>query len=94
MDRRPILVFSSYILDGWIMLHLLMCSSFIGRVTYTGLYLVVLLYSGLCSVVLQDGWPNGWPRWLVFSSIAGQLAQAGLCSVVLQDSWPRLACVQ
>ena len=31
MDRRPILVFSSYILEGWIMLHLLMCSSFIGR---------------------------------------------------------------
>ena len=48
MDRRPVLVFSSYILEGWIMLHLLMCSSFIGRVAYTGLYLVVLLYSGLC----------------------------------------------
>ena len=46
--RWPILVFSSYILEGWIMLHLLMCSSFIGRVAYTGLYLVVLLYSGLC----------------------------------------------
>ena len=28
-----------------------------------------------------------WPRWLVFSSIAGRLAQAGLCSVVLQDGW-------
>ena len=42
------LVFCSYILilKGWIMLHLLMCSSFIGRVAYTGLYLVVLLYSG------------------------------------------------
>ena len=40
------------------MLHLLMCSSFIGRVAYTGLYLVVLLYAGLCSVVLQDGWPR------------------------------------
>ena len=39
------------------MLHLVMCSSFIGRVAYTGLYLVVLLYAGLCSVVLQDGWP-------------------------------------
>ena len=48
MDRRPILVFSSYILEGWIMLHLLMCSSFIGRVAYIGLYVVVLLYSGLC----------------------------------------------
>ena len=48
MDRRPILVFSSYILEGWIMLHLLMCSSFIGRAAYTG----------LCSVVLQDGWPR------------------------------------
>ena len=45
----------------------------------------------LGSVVLQDGWPG----WLVFSSIAGWLAQAGLCgsiagraglcSVVLQD---------
>ena len=68
MDRRPILVFSSYILEGWIMLHLLMCSSFIGRVAYIGLYLVVLLYSGLqygmgglgglFSVVLQDGWPG------------------------------------
>ena len=32
MDRWPILVFSSYILEGWIMLDLLMCSSFIGRV--------------------------------------------------------------
>ena len=48
MDRRAKLVFSSYILEGWIMLHLLMCSSFIGRVAYTGLYLVVLLYSGFC----------------------------------------------
>ena len=49
MDRRPILVFSSYIiLEGWIMLHLLMWSNFIGRVAYTGLYFVVLLYSGLC----------------------------------------------
>ena len=48
MDRWPILVFSSYILEGWSKLHLLMCSRFIGRVAYTGLYLVVLLYSGLC----------------------------------------------
>ena len=40
--------------------------SFIGRVAYTGLYLVVLLYASLCSIVLQDG----WPRWLVFSSSA------------------------
>ena len=71
MDKWHIHVFfSSYILEGWIMLHLLMCSSFIGRMAYTGLYLVILLYSGLCSVVLQDG----WPRWLVFSSIAGRLA--------------------
>ena len=45
---------------------------------------------GLFSVVLQDGWPS----WLVFGSIAGQLPQADLCSVVLQDGWPRLACVQ
>ena len=44
----------------------------------------------LCSVVLQTAGPG----WLVFSSIAGRLAQAGLCSVVLQDGWPRLACVQ
>ena len=39
----------------------------------------------------------GWlvfTGWLVFSSIAGRLAQAGLCSVVLQDGWPRLAHVQ
>ena len=48
MDRWLILVCSSSLLEGWIMLHLLMCSSFIGRVAYTGLYLVVLLYSGLC----------------------------------------------
>ena len=68
MDRWPVLVFSSYILEGWIMLHLLMCSSFIGRMASTCLYLVILLYSslcyrmgglvGLCSVVLQDGWPR------------------------------------
>ena len=44
MDRWPVLVFSSYILERWIMLHLLKCSSFIGRVAYTGLYLVILLY--------------------------------------------------
>ena len=60
MDGWPILLFSSYILEGWLILHLLMCSSFIGRVTYTGLYLVVLLYrlvyDGLCSVVLMYGW--------------------------------------
>ena len=72
------------------MVHLLMCSSFIGKVAHTGLYLVVLLYASLCSVVLQDV----WPRWLIFSSIAGRLAQACLCSVLLQDGWPRLACVQ
>ena len=71
MDRWPILVFSSYILEGRIMLHLLMCSSFIGRVANTGLHLMLLLYAswfssitgrlaqaGLCSVVLQDGWPR------------------------------------
>ena len=58
MDRWPILVFSSYILEGWIMLHLLMCSSFIGRVAYTGLYLMLLLYDSWCSVVLQDNWPR------------------------------------
>ena len=53
------------------MLHLLMCSSFIGRVANTGLHLVAstvckLVFSsitgrqaqaGLCSV-LQDGWPR------------------------------------
>ena len=48
MDSWPILIFSSYILEGWIMLHLLMCSSFIGRVAYTS----------LCSAVLRDGWPR------------------------------------
>ena len=58
MDRWPVLVFSSYILEGWIMLHLLMCSSFIGRVAYTGLHLVLLLYASWCSVVLQDDWPR------------------------------------
>ena len=41
-----ILVFSSYILEGWLKLHLLMFSTFIERVVYTG----------LCSVVFQDGW--------------------------------------
>ena len=46
-----------------------------------------LAQAGLCSVVLQDGWP-----WL--ACVQGRLAQAGLCSVVLQDGWPRLACVQ
>ena len=68
------------------MLHLLMCNSFIGIVTYIGLYLVVLQHTRLCSVVLQD-W---WTRWLVFNSIAGRLAQAELCSVLLQDGCPRL----
>ena len=63
-----------------------------------------LALAGLCSVVLQDGWPRlacvryncktAGPGWLVFNSIAGRLAQAGLCSVVLQDGWLRLACVQ
>ena len=45
MEGLPILVFSSYILDGWLVL---MFSSCIGRVAYTG----------LCSVVLRDGWPR------------------------------------
>ena len=45
---------------------------------------------GLFSVVFRTAGPG----WLVFSSIAGRLAQAGLCSVVFQDGWPRLACVQ
>ena len=57
MDRWPILVYSSYILEGWIMLHLLMFSSFIGRVAYTGFYLVFLLYAGLCSIVLEKWFP-------------------------------------
>ena len=46
IQGMPIHVFSSYILEGWLKLHLLMFSTFIGRVVYTG----------LCSVVLQDGW--------------------------------------
>ena len=58
MVRWPILVFSSYILEGWIMLHLLMCSSFIGRVANTGFHLMLLLYASWCSVVLQDDWPR------------------------------------
>ena len=66
----PKLVFSSHILEGWLMLHLLMFISFIGRVTNTGLYLVVLLYAGWCSVVLLDG----SPRWLVFNSFTGRVA--------------------
>ena len=65
---------------------------------------MVLHYASLCSVVLQDGCPRlayvqkycrtAGLGWLVFSGIAGQLAQAGLCSVILQDGWPRLACVR
>ena len=49
-----------------------------------------LARAGLCSVVLQDG----WPRLACVQQSAGRLARAGLCSVVLQDGWPRLACVQ
>ena len=51
-------MFSSYILDGWIMLHLLMCSSFIGRLANTSLHLMILLYASWCSVVLQDDRPR------------------------------------
>ena len=50
-----------------------------------------LALAGLCSVVLQDGWPRlACVLWfcrtagscgLVFGSIAGRLALAGLCSV-------------
>ena len=58
----------------------LMFSSFIGSVAYLA---CVQLYYGTAG-----------RGWLVFSSIAGRLAQAGLCSVVLRDGWPRLACVQ
>ena len=57
---------------------------------YTGLYLVVLLYASLCSVVLQEDWPRlacvqqycrmAGLGWLVFGSI--------------EDGWPRLACVR
>ena len=66
------------------MLHLLMCSSFIGRVANTGLHLMLLLCGSWCLVVLQDDWPRlacvqsccrtDGPGWLVFSSIAGRLA--------------------
>ena len=59
------------------MLHLLMFSSFIGRVVYTGLYLVVLL----C----------GWPRLACVQYTTAGLG--GLCSVILLDGWPRLTCV-
>ena len=47
-----------------------------------------------CSAVLQYGWPRlafvqtAGLGWLVFSRIAGRLAQANLCSIMLQDSWP------
>ena len=51
-------MFSSYILEGWIMLHFLMCSSFIGRVANTGLHLMLLLYASWCLVVLQDDRPR------------------------------------
>ena len=51
----PVIVFSSYILEGCLMLHLLMFSSCIA---YTGLYLVVLLYAGLFSVEVLDGRPR------------------------------------
>ena len=53
MDRWPVLVFSSYILEGWIMLR-----SFIGSVANTGLHLMLLLYASWCSVVLEDNWPR------------------------------------
>ena len=46
MEGKPIIVFSTYILEGCLMPHLLMFSSFIGRVVYTG----------LCSVLLRDAW--------------------------------------
>ena len=46
-----------------------------------------LAQAGLCSVVLQDGWPR-------LVRVTGWLVQAGSCSVVLQDGWPRLACVR
>ena len=47
---------------------------------------------GLFSVVLYCR--TAGLGWLVFSSIAGRLAQVGLCSVVLQDGWPRLVSVK
>ena len=43
---------------------------------------------------MYSSFKGGTVFLLVFSSIAGRLAQAGLCSVVLQDGWPWLACVQ
>ena len=59
-------MFSSYILEGWLVLHL------------------CYRKSGLCSVVLWDGWPRlacvqlycrtAGLGWLVFGSIAGQVA--------------------
>ena len=51
-------MFSSYILEGWIMLHLLMCSSFIGRLVNTSLHSMLLLYASWCSIVLQDDRPR------------------------------------
>ena len=54
----------------------LMFSSFIGRVAYTG----------LCSVVLRDGWPR-------LACVQQYCGTAGLCSVVLQDRLPSLILV-
>ena len=70
-----------YILEGWLMLHLLMISSFIGRVVYTG----------LSSVVLREGWPRlACVQYYCRTAGSGWL----VCSVELQDSWPSLTCVQ
>ena len=59
MEGWPILVFSSYILEGWLVLHL--CS-------------VVLSEEWLTLVCVQLYCGTAGPGWLVFSSIAGQLA--------------------
>ena len=67
-DVWPILVFSSYILEGCLMLHLLKFHwksglhwLIFGGSTAGWLVSVVLLdgsLGSLCSVVLQDGWPK------------------------------------
>ena len=51
MDRRPILVFSSYILEVWILLHLLMCSSFNRK---SGLHCLIFGISTVFWLVLSS----------------------------------------
>ena len=67
------------------------CVQYIGGLTYATFAYVQSFYrkSGLHWLIVV----GSTVCRLVFSSIAGRLAEAGLCSVVLQDAWPRIACV-